>query len=1217
MQKNGLWETAADSRIKLQIRKVNAQNRRGKGDSMKRKRLLNDNWEFVKTPYGTDLEGLSAWGKDFTHVDIPHDWLIYDTERLYETGTGWYRRHLEIAEADDMVRLLRFDGVYMDSRVYVNGQLAGEWKYGYSTFEFDITRYLQAGDNVIMVRVDHHEPNSRWYSGAGIYRNVWLKTVPAVHFASDGIYVAAKRQGENFLVEIEAEVAGGNGGAQAGKMAGNGAAGDVGSGQAGGSAGEAGSSATARIWRGGKPVKEGKLTREAGSALLKGTILVESPELWDAENPNLYELELELDNGDVEKMVFGFREFVFSPEKGFIANGKQVKLHGVCEHHDLGSLGAAFNKAAMRRKLVTLKKMGVNAIRTSHNMPAPEFMELADEMGFYVDSEAFDMWEESKTEYDYARFFPEWAAKDVASWIRRDRNHPSVIMWSIGNEIHDTNVARGLEVTKMLTGYVKEHDPKGNAMVTIGSNYMPWEGAQNCADVVKLAGYNYSERYYDAHHEAHPDWVIYGSETSSAVQSRGVYHFPLSQPILTEDDEQCSSIGNSRPSWAGKSVEFCIYADRDREFAAGQFLWTGHDYIGEPTPYHTKNSYFGQIDTAGFPKDTYFMYQAEWTDYKKAPMVHLLPYWDFNPGQLIDVRVCSNAPAVEVFVNERSLGRVEIDHAHGKELFPSFQVPYEAGSIRAVAYDENGTVIAEDIHKSFKDPARITLKADKAEMKADGEDLVFVEIGMADEDGNPVENAMDYVEVSVTGAGRLIGLDNGDSTDYDQYKGTVRKLFNGKLLAVIGAKNEAGEVTVTVRPIQEGHILAETLKLNAVEAEVREGVSADEENGRTALVTGASGIVPVRKIEIVSENGQKFNADKKDIVVGAYLYPAGAEQKVTFSVVNDMGIKSNLAEVEMLAHVSDSVAGSLGAGTHSCSLAAACCVHAKGDGAFKLRACVDNGTGTIKLISQLEFTAEGLGEAYLNPYEFVTGALYNCAVGDVGGFSEKSVATAQEGVSEVGYRGLDFGEYGSDEITLPIFTQNDDPHYLQIWEGMPEDEGSEMLADVVYQKPSIWNVYQPETYKLKRRVKGVTTICLVAKNQRYFIKGFTFTKLQKAYEKLQAAEYNKIYGDTFTVTPDAVEGIGNNVSLEFENMDFGEKGCRQITICGRSTLPVNSIHIRFFYEDGESVNQLVEFAQSKEYKEVTFPLESCKGSCRVGFIFLPGCDFDFKWFQFS
>lgn len=1176
---------------------------RGKGEGMNRKRLLNDNWEFVKTPYGTDLEGLPAWEKEFKHVDIPHDWLIYNTERLYETGTGWYRRQLKVEAEDGFTRLLRFDGVYMDSKIYINGHPAGEWKYGYSTFEIDITEYLQAGDNTVMVRVDHHEPNSRWYSGAGIYRNVWLKTVPKCHLASDGIYVTTRRQGQDFAVEIEAEVTAGKGSVQAGTSAGNGAV------QAEEPAGKTGSFATVRIWQEGQLVREGRLTKEAGGALLRGTVLVEHPKLWDAEHPHLYELELELDNGDAEKTVFGFREFAFSPEKGFLANGKQVKLHGVCEHHDLGSLGAAFHKAAMCRKLETLKKMGVNAIRTSHNMPAPEFMELADSMGFYVVSEAFDMWEEPKTEYDYARFFPEWAKKDVASWIRRDRNHPSVIMWSIGNEIHDTNAARGVEVTRMLADYVKEHDPKGNAKVTIGSNYMPWEGAQNCADVVKLAGYNYLERYYDEQHAAHPDWVIYGSETSSAVQSRGVYHFPLAQPILTEDDEQCSSLGNSRPSWAGKSVEYCICADRDREYAAGQFLWSGHDYIGEPTPYHTKNSYFGQIDTAGFPKDTYYMYQAEWTDYRKAPMVHLLPYWDFNEGQMIDIRVCSNAPQVEVFVNEKSLGRVQIDHAHGEVLFPSFQVPYEAGCIRAAAYDENGGLIAEDIRKSFKDPARLVLRADKSELRADGEDLVFVEIGMEDEDGNPVENAMDYVEVCVTGAGRLLGLDNGDSTDYDQYKGTVRKLFYGKLLAVIGAKCQAGEIAVTVRPIGEGRILAETLLLKAVEAKVREGVSALTENSPMKLVTGASGVTPVRKIALVSQDGQNFNENKKDIVVKAYLYPAEAQQEITFSVVNDMGIKSNLAEVELL----ESAAQKGGA-----DIPSACCrIYAKGDGAFKLRASVDNGTGTIKLISQLEFSAEGLGEAYINPYEFVTGALYSCAVGDVGGFSEKSVAMAQEGVSQVGYRGLDFGEYGSDEITLPIFTQNDEPHFLQIWEGMPDEEGSELLADVVYQKPSIWNVYQPETYKLKRRVRGIATICLVAKDQRYFIKGFTFTKLQKAYEKLPAAEYSRIYGDTFTVAQDAVEGIGNNVALEFEDMDFGDKGFGQITICGRSVLPVNSIHIRFFYEDREPVNQLVEFPYSEAYTELTFPLESCRGKCRVGFIFLPGCDFDFKWFQFS
>lgn len=1144
---------------------------------MSRKRLFNDNWEFVKTPFGTDIKALSGFEKDFAGVDIPHDWMIYNTENLYETSTGWYRKRFSV-EADDNIRILRFDGVYMDTHVYVNGSLLGEWKYGYSTFEFDITDLLKAGENEILVQVDYHEPNSRWYSGAGIYRNVWLKTVPKTYLASDGIYIVTEKNGEDFNVEIAAEAAG--------DLA---AAGDE-----------------AKVWikYDGNVIKEGTLHAVGTKGVFEGSMTVEKPFVWDAETPNLYELTVELQNGDRDSTTFGFREFIFDPDRGFVANGRPVKLRGVCEHHDLGCLGAAFHKEAMRRKFVILKGMGVNAIRTSHNMPAPELMELADEMGFYVDSEAFDMWEKPMTEFDYARFFNDWAERDVASWVRRDRNHPSIIMWSIGNEIPDTNDPRGLEITKMLKGYVEAHDPKKNAGVTIGSNYMPWQGAQNCADVVKLAGYNYAEGHYDGHHAEHPDWVIYGSETSSVVQSRGVYHFPLSEPILTDEDEQCSSLGNSRPSWAGKSSEYCIVMDRDRPYAMGQFLWTGFDYIGEPTPYKTKNSYFGQIDTAGFPKDAYYMYQAEWTDYKAAPMIHVMPYWDFNPGQMIDIRVCSNAPKVEVFINDRSLGVKEIDHVHGEELFPTYQAAYEPGALRAVAYDENGNVIAEETRRSFGDSAKIVLKADKNCLRADGEDLLFVEIGMEDTEGNPVENAMDYVEVAVTGAGRLIGLDNGDSTDYDPYKGTVRKLFNGKLLAVIGAKTHEGSVDITVRHIGETKdIKPANLTVQAIAARVREGVSAREENKRLPLITGKENMIPVRKIELASVDGQQFDEKKTDIIIKAYVYPADATFKeLSFSAVNDAGIKSNLAELTVLSAEDG---------------AARCRIHAKGDGHFRVRAAADNGTGKTKLLSQLEFSATGLGEAYLDPYDFIPGALHTLHTGDVGGFTQRSVSTGQEGVSEIGFEGVDFGEYGSDEITIPIFAQTGDPHYLQIWEGMPGEEGSEMLADVVYQKPCEWDVYKPETYKLKRRIKGVKTLAFVAKDQRYFIKGFSFTRQEKAYGRLMAGEYTNLYGDTYTELADAVEGIGNNVSMEYENMDFGEKGFKQVTVCGRTKLDVNIIHIRFFKENGESVNQIVEFPHSDEYTEVTFPLESVSGKTKVGFIFLPGCDFDFKWFQFS
>ena len=296
-----------------------------------------------------------------------------------------------------------------------------------------------------------------------------------------------------------------------------------------------------------------------------------------------------------------------------------------------------------------------------------------------------------------------------------------------------------------------------------------------------MAGYNYGEKYYEEHHAEHPDWMMYGSETSSVVQSRGIYHFPLRQAVLSDEDEQCSSLGNSTTSWGAKSWQKCITDDRDPEYIWGQFIWTGFDYIGEPTPYHTKNSYFGQIDTAGFPKDSYYVFQAEWTDVKKAPMVHLFPYWDFNPGQMIDVQACTNAPSVELFVNGKSCGKQYIDHVHGLKLVPDWQVAYEPGTITAVAYDEYGAEIARDSHTSFGDSRRIVLSTDQNKMTADCEDMCFVEVSVLDEQGNPVENAADYVKAEISGPGRILGMDNGDSTDYDAYKTTVRKLFSGKL----------------------------------------------------------------------------------------------------------------------------------------------------------------------------------------------------------------------------------------------------------------------------------------------------------------------------------------------------------------------------------------------------------------------------------------------------
>ena len=426
-------------------------------------------------------------------------------------------------------------------------------------------------------------------------------------------------------------------------------------------------------------------------------------------------------------------------------------------------------------------------------------MDIADETGMLILSEGFDMWERSKTDYDYARFFDEWVEKDVASWVRRDRNRPSIIGWSVGNEIFDTHAdERGQEVTAWLKRLVKLHDPEGNGYVTFGSNYMQWENGQKCADILKLAGYNYGERLYEEHHAAHPDWMIYGSETASVVQSRGIYHFPLSETLLTDDDEQCSSLGNSCTGWGAKNTEACIIPDRDAEYCAGQFIWTGFDYIGEPTPYSTKNSYFGQFDTAGFAKDSAYVFRAEWTDYKAEPFVHIFPYWDFSDGLPCDVRVCSNAPRVELFKDGVSMGAYDIDHKHGKELTANYVIPYEKGELKAVAYDENGNIIAEDIQRSFGDAVRIEAVPDKTEILADGSDLVYIEISAFDKDGTFCANANNRVNVSVEGAARLMGLDNGDSTDYDQYKGTSRRLFSGKMLAVIGSTDKTGEIKVTL-----------------------------------------------------------------------------------------------------------------------------------------------------------------------------------------------------------------------------------------------------------------------------------------------------------------------------------------------------------------------------------------------------------------------------------
>lgn len=1179
------------------------------------RRLWNDGWEFQLVPVGTDAAEMLVTGAGWERIEMPHDWQIFDAENLYGDGDGWYRKSFQYeksAKREDVVCgetvALCFEGVYMNSEYYLNGQKVFEWKYGYSTHEVDLTDYVKDGENVLHVRVRYESPNSRWYSGAGIYRNVYVLERPVSHLVSNGIYVHTEAMGANYRVDIQTEVTEGE----------------------------------ELVVEHLLYAPDGELvSRSCGRALTgkemldKQSLSVAHPFLWDIESPYLYTLKTVLHglNGtlDVQSQKIGFRKIVFDTEQGLFLNDRHIKLFGACEHHDLGCFGAAFRMDALRRQFEELKKMGINALRTSHNMPAKEFMELADEMGFLVDAEAFDMWERNKTKYDYACYFKEWYKKDVASWVRRDRNHACLLFWSIGNEIYDTHAdEHGREITEYLRDEVRVHDPLCNAPVTIGSNYMPWENAQKCADVVKYAGYNYAEKYYEEHHKEHPDWYIYGSETASTTQSRGIYRFPYAEPVLCDDDEQCSSLGNSTTSWGAKSTEYCITMDRDAKFSLGQFIWTGFDYIGEPTPYSTKNSYLGQIDTAGFWKDAAYLYQAEWTDWRKAPMVHIYPYWDFSVGQLTDVRVCSNACAVELFLNGVSQGRYEIDHANGQQLTGNWQIPYVPGVLTAVAYDPEGNEVARESEYSFGDPTKVCLTANRSEITANGTDLIFVEIEVEDCDGHPVRNARNRVKVEVTGAGRLVGMDNGDSTDYDQYKATSRRLFSGKALAVIASNGEPGEIsvkatsvglteavlTLTAKPRKAGETAvsgtSDYLEDNVV-AETRFLAKMEKEKGAAAVAAWKAKMateVPVRRIDISCNGERMLTNEQKEVELTAKILPENATYRdVLWRLTSNGGVDANFAELVDLATGKKSMSRPNGV-----KLGERVKLIANGDGAFKVRCNSTNGEEKIRVISELEFSISGLGQTAFDPYGFVAGALYSGCIGTVTNGNEHGVATMRDGKTTVYFEHVDFGEFGSDEVTLPIFELDNRPTPVEIWEGIPGEEDSVLVDTVVYNKPSIWNTYQEETFVLPRRFCGLTTISFVFEHKVH-LKGFSFTKKTKALEQLYAAEYSSIYGDSYQKQEKAVVGIGNNVTIGFDGMDFGAVGVNRIVICGKTALPVNTVHVRFRGEYGD-VNKIAEFVQCNEYTEQVFDIGSITGKNTVNFVFMPGCEFDFLWFRF-
>ncbi len=1115
------------------------------------KLILNHGWEFALTDPGkTPSEA------DFKPVDVPHDWLIYDAENLYKDGDGHYRRIIPCPDVSKKYTL-RFDGVYQDCTVSLNGCEIFDWKYGYTSFDVPLSG-LSEGENLLELTVRHRHPNSRWYSGAGIYRSVWLTIKDGSEILPDGVYVTPIKTAEGFVTEIDTEIRG---------------------------IGPA-------ILRHAVSSPNGDILTSCEENVFLDdaakTVSMRLPPFaaksWSPECPELYILKTELiQNGeavDSFTQKIGYKTIEFTSDRGFFLNGKPYKLNGSCIHHDCGALGSAVNKTAIKRQFDILKEMGVNSLRTSHNPPAPEFLDLCDEMGFLVVNECFDMWERPKNKYDYARFFPDWHERDVASWVRRDRSRACMLMWSIGNEISDTGfLPRGAEITKELKRLVGLHDYKHMYPVTLGSNTMHTEGGQECAKYLDVVGYNYGEKLYDEHHEKYPDWVIYGSETSSTYQSRGVYHFPASTVTSTYDDEQCSSLLNCATSYGAINSEWNITIDRVKKFSLGQFTWTALDYIGEPTPFHTKNSHFGHVDTAGFKKDTYYAYKAEWNLHGE-PFVHLYPHWDWNEGQMIDLFIFSNCYRSELWVNGECTGSHVHDHEGFGRLSGRWRVPYHKGYIKAVGYDEQGNVVAEMVRRSFTDPAEIVMNPDKTALYADGQDLIYIEITMADEEGNPVENARNRVEISVEGAARPVGLDNGDSTDFDQYKGSSRRLFNGKLLAIIAAKDMPGKITVTARSegLSDKKIELEALPYDGYIACCTDGNSKSPENHE----------IPLRRIglKVTRQNlTPKDNFAEAEII----LYPENttfSKDDVTFSVTNDAGVKTNLSKISY----ADGKA----------------VITAVGDGDYRLRASCKNGTPYDAIISELEMSNSGFGPASFDPYSGIVKASLASSEEQLQVVMEGGVQIPKDRKMSVRYDGVDFGSAGSDMLTVGIFSYSSLPIPFEVRDG----EGR-LLGEFTYQAESRWNTYQYNTFKLEKPLFGTVDLVFTFTESLRF-EGFKFEKRPLLGTFIPAYSRARVFGDSFFETDEGIEKIGNNVTVVFEDL-YSDDDSRCLEIFGHTRNPAESIRLVIDNENGQTV-KVIEFSGGEEHHE-KYDLEIKKGKNRLTFLFLPGCDFDLRGFM--
>ena len=735
-------------------------------------------------------------------LDLPHDWSVageFSEQNpagpeggALPGGIGWYRKTF-YAPAKDTSSLVfvEFDGVYRNSQVWINGHYLGKRPYGYSSFRYQLTPHLRYGRarNVIAVRVDNsQQPNSRWYSGSGIYRHVRLVTTDPVHVDQWGTYVTTPAvNSDSAHVTVRTTLRNRSPAEQPITL---------------------------------RTVVYDAAGREVATAATEGRIpadsiteiahelVVRSPTLWSVERPYLYRAVSRVTCGtrpcDDYTTPFGVRTFAFDGDRGFILNGKPLKIRGVCLHHDLGSLGAAVNTRALERQLQIMKEMGVNALRTSHNPPAPELLDLTDRMGFIVLDEAFDMWKRAKTKYDYHLDWDAWHERDLSDMVRRDRNHPSVFMWSIGNEVMEqwtNDDTTAIPIARELAGIVRRLDPT-RPITSANNNGSPANPLFH-AGALDLLGHNY-------HHEAWPKlpaqfpgakFII--TEAVSALNSRGVYEQPSDSvasyetPYVKDHGPQpnrnyrLSSYDDRKAFWGSLHEESLRPFER-YPFLSGMFIWTGFDYLGEPTPYGwpARSSYFGIVDLAGFPKDPYYLYQSEWTD---RPVLHVFPHWNWAPGDTIDVWAYSNADEVELFLNGVSLG---VHRKEGEVLHLMWRVPYAPGTLRAVAH-KGGAVMATAEVKTAGAPARIALAPDRAAIRADGADLSFVTVTVLDRAGIAVPTADQLVRLRLAGDARIVAVDNGDQISHAPFQADRVQLFNGKALVIIRAGARAGAATLT------------------------------------------------------------------------------------------------------------------------------------------------------------------------------------------------------------------------------------------------------------------------------------------------------------------------------------------------------------------------------------------------------------------------------------